>query len=56
LLALFVGISYSLVASTLIRARQELVTFVVPVLAFAGGVAIGQVGHIGLTCALSPWA
>lgn len=56
LLALFAGISYSLVASTLFRARQELVTFVVPVLAFAGGVAIGQFGHIGLTCALSPWA
>lgn len=56
LLALFVGISYSLVASRLFRGRQELVAFVLPALGLAGGVAIGQLGHIGLRCALSPWA
>lgn len=56
LLALFIVVAHWLTRRRALENRQELVTFVLPVAALLGGLALGMFAHIGLRCALHPWA
>lgn len=56
LLASFAAIAHWLSLRPPFRRREELLMFVLPVLAFVGGIVVGTHAHIGLRCSLHPWA